>query len=160
MLWLDTRTSHPHERPCMSDSSRRKHERAVARRHKLADREKRRQTVATDRQAALDYERSYPGIVFETRTAPPEFVALVRAAVGAIDFRDRQLFSDQEAAFWRTVHAKGARAAGDEFASAQTGGRGWWEPGPDNWHRKLGELVFRLIPRDHLLRFAPYHDYL
>ncbi|MBO0697668.1 MAG: hypothetical protein J2P46_04690 [Zavarzinella sp.] len=144
----------------MSDHSRKKHAKAINRRRTLGARrtavDARRNAVRAER----DKQERYPPFIFETEDTPESFVALVQQAVSKFDFDDRAIFSEAEASFYRAVRAKGARIASEEFRHFQTGGLGWHEPGPDCWPRKLGHLVFRSIPREQLVPFIPYHDFM
>jgi hypothetical protein len=143
----------------MSDQSRKKHEKQVERRRKVAAKQRREETKQQQWRAERVYHAVYPEFVFEGDQAPGEFIELVRSAVATINFDDRGVFSEAESSFYRTVREKGARHAVEVFRHAQIGGKGHLEPGPDNWPRKLGEIIFRRIPQDALLRFLPYHDY-
>lgn len=143
----------------MSDHARKKHRKKIARQKKVASERQYEQIRKRAICAERDYKAAYPGFEFKGDEAPLTFRDLVRNAVATIQFDDRRLFSEAESAFYRSVKATGAKAAYDTFRHMQTGGKGVMEPGPDNWPRKLGEIVFQRMPQAALLPFLPFHDY-
>jgi hypothetical protein len=98
-----------------------------------------------------------PEFVYDTGTAPAEFVSAVRAAVGQLDFDDRTQFPEWEAAVYRLGRAEGAaRAIGRLRVQVAGDPRGVRIMA--HFATNLGEQVLRRVPRETLLRHIPYHD--
>lgn len=144
----------------MNHQSRKRHEKNLRRRRKVAEKQKSAQTRVKAMQAEREYRAAYPEFTCKRDDhTPEEFITLVRAAIAKINFEDRALFTSEEASFYLEVKENGAKAAHEKFRHAQTTGLGSGHSDAETWPKKLGQVVFSEIPRDDLERFLPYHDF-
>jgi hypothetical protein len=98
--------------------------------------------------------------VFEPNGAPPAFVDAVRRAARALDFRDRNVFSERERVAYGRIKEVGARQAVSEYHEAATAGGGTTPEATDDLALKPGEELFRRIPGEFLRQFVPFHGFL
>jgi hypothetical protein len=133
------------------------HAKDVARRKKVADEARRREH---HRQA-----REFPEFVMVPNEAPAEFVEAVRAATRTIDFHNTADFKLWEATHYRRIKQAGTAKLNIEVriskeqAKAEGFDRGQYVIEQQIYFAtNLGEVIFRRIPRDVLLRYVPYND--
>ena len=89
------------------------------------------------------YVEKFPTFAYQENGAPPEFVKLVKQAIGKIDFRDRQLFSTGETDFYKLSKQYGPVVVQaflrdtDDNPAARVA-----------FLCKLGQIVFSKIPQE------------
>jgi hypothetical protein len=138
--------------------SAKKHAKKIARRDRVAEKQKR---VAAKRQRAEELARQneFPPFVFEPNGAPDELVEAVRQAVKAIDFRDETSFYKWETDIYREVKRSGAATA-MALLLRSTRNDKTDHVAESHFIYNIGRQVFRLLGDDFLLRFVPFHDVL
>jgi hypothetical protein len=103
-----------------------------------------------DHKRRQTYRHNYPEFRFDTITGDPGFVKAVKKAVAAIDFDDRNVFHEWEAALYRTLKRQGTSAVRDFMRSVK---QECYENGSEvgrlaelHFSFNLGQRVFDNIP--------------
>ena len=148
----------------MGKPSPRKQKKQRDRQHEAKESRLAQEKRNLDQERRARYQETYPAFRFDAADGDPEFVTLVKAAVGQLDFEDPSVFSAWERAVYKGIKRLGAQAAvtalDKAMAQQEKQGEAFARLGDIHFSLTLGEAVFTRIPRPELVKYVPVNDVL